>query len=78
VPEGIEGLVAYAGSVEGVMQQFVGGLRSSLGYNGCRTIAELRARGRFMRITAAGVREAHPHDVLITKDAPNYRTSAHS
>jgi len=77
-PEGIEGLVPYAGSVEGVIQQFVGGLRSSLGYNGCRTIDELRARGRFMRITSAGVREAHPHDVLITKDAPNYRTSAHS
>lgn len=75
VPEGIEGLVPYAGTVEGVIQQFVGGLRSSLGYNGCRTIDELRRRGQFRRITVAGVREAHPHDVLITKDAPNYRTT---
>ena len=76
VPEGIEGLVPHAGSVEGVIQQFVGGLRSSLGYNGCRTVKELRRRGRFRRITDAGVREAHPHDVLITKDAPNYRSNA--
>jgi IMP dehydrogenase len=75
VPEGIEGLVPYAGSVEGVIQQFVGGLRSSLGYNGCRTIDELRRKGMFRRITLAGIREAHPHDVVITKEAPNYRTS---
>ena len=76
VPEGIEGLVPYAGSVEGVIQQFIGGLRSSLGYNGCRSVEQLRCRGKFRRITAAGVREAHPHDVLITKDAPNYRSTA--
>ena len=75
VPEGIEGLVAYAGPVEGVIQQFVGGLRSSLGYNGCRTIDQLRRQGMFRRITLAGVRESHPHDVVITKEAPNYRTS---
>ncbi|MCX7847020.1 MAG: IMP dehydrogenase [bacterium] len=78
VPEGIEGLVPYAGAVEGVIQQFVGGLRSSLGYNGCRSVEELRRRGQFRRITPAGVREAHPHDVLITKDAPNYRTTVQS
>ena len=74
VPEGIEGLVPYAGSVDGVVQQFIGGLRSSLGYNGAKTIDELRRNGRFKRITSAGVTEAHPHDVRITKEAPNYRT----
>ena len=78
VPEGIEGLVPYAGTVEGVLQQFAGGLRSALGYNGCRTLEHLRRRGRFMRITAAGMREAHPHDVLITKEAPNYRTASNT
>ncbi|NLF40905.1 IMP dehydrogenase [bacterium] len=74
VPEGIEGLVPYAGTVEGVIQQFIGGLRSSLGYNGCKSVEDLRHKGIFHRITAAGVREAHPHDVLITKEAPNYRS----
>jgi IMP dehydrogenase len=75
VPEGIEGLVPYAGTVEGVIQQFVGGLRASLGYNGCRTVDDLRRNAIFKRITLAGIREAHPHDVVITKEAPNYRTS---
>ncbi len=78
VPEGIEGLVPYAGALEGVVQQFIGGLRSSMGYNGARTIDELRRKGRFRRITAAGVTEAHPHDVRITKEAPNYRTGLKS
>ncbi len=74
VPEGIEGLVPYAGNIDGVVQQFIGGLRSSMGYNGAKTIAELRKNGKFRRITAAGVTEAHPHDVRISKEAPNYRT----
>ena len=74
VPEGIEGLVPYAGTIEGVVQQFIGGLRSSMGYNGTKTINKLRQNGEFRRITAAGVAEAHPHDVRISKEAPNYRT----
>jgi IMP dehydrogenase len=77
VPEGIEGLVPYAGSVEQVLHQYVGGLRASLGYNGCRSIRELRIRGRFRRITPAGRQEAHPHDIQITHDAPNYNADEH-
>ncbi|MBA4386373.1 MAG: IMP dehydrogenase [Verrucomicrobia bacterium] len=73
VPQGIEGIVPYAGTVARVMTQFCGGLRSSLGYNGCRTILELKRSGRLVRVTSAGVAEAHPHDIKITKDAPNYR-----
>lgn len=73
VPEGIEGLVPYSGSVKGVLDQFTGGLRASLGYNGCRSIAELQQRARIVRITEGGKREAHPHDVEHIKDAPNYR-----
>ncbi len=75
VPEGIEGLVPYAGHVSGVIQQFVGGLRSSMGYNGAKTIKKLRETGIFKRITASGVREAHPHDIRISKEAPNYKTT---
>ncbi len=74
VPQGIEGIVPLAGSVRKLMTQFTGGLRSALGYCGCRTIAELQRRGRFFRVTNAGVREAHPHDVKIIKEAPNYRS----
>ncbi len=74
VPQGIEGIVPYAGTVGKVMTQFCGGLRSSLGYNGCRSIKELKERGRFVRVSPAGVREAHPHDVKIMKEAPNYRS----
>ncbi len=74
VPQGIEGIVPLAGSIKRLMTQFVGGLRASLGYCGCRTIAELQRRGRFYRVTNAGVREAHPHDVKIIKEAPNYRS----
>lgn len=74
VPEGVEGLVPFAGSVEQVLSQFAGGLRSSLGYNGCRTIKDLQKKARMIKITQAGVREAHPHDVKIIKEAPNYRT----
>jgi IMP dehydrogenase len=75
VPEGIEGMVPYAGPVGGVLDQFIGGLRSSLGYNGCRTVEELQLRGKFLRVTPAGRNEAHPHDIHITKDAPNYKAS---
>jgi len=74
VPQGIEGIVPYAGTVKKVMTQFCGGLRSAMGYCGCRTIPELRERGRFVRVSLAGLTEAHPHDVKITREAPNYRT----
>ena len=73
VPEGIEGMVPYAGTLADVLGQFIGGLRSSMGYNGCRTISDLQQRGRLIRVTDAGRRESHPHDVTVTKDAPNYR-----
>jgi IMP dehydrogenase len=72
VPEGIEGRVPYKGPVEKVVDQLVGGLRQAMGYCGAATIEELK-RARFVRITAAGLRESHPHDITITKDAPNYR-----
>ncbi|RJO68664.1 MAG: IMP dehydrogenase [Myxococcales bacterium] len=74
VPEGIEGRVPYNGSLSSNVYQLVGGLRSGMGYAGCRTIQELKEKGRFIRITPAGLRESHVHDVIITKEAPNYRT----
>ena len=74
VPQGIEGMVPYSGHVSAIMTQFCGGLRASLGYCGTKTVAELQARGKFYRVTAAGQREARPHDITITKEAPNYRT----
>ncbi len=74
VPQGIEGMVPYSGPVRRIMKQFCGGLEASLGYCGCKTIAELQERGQFYRVTANGVREAHPHDITITKEAPNYRS----
>jgi len=73
VPEGIEGRVPYKGPLVNVISQLVGGLRSSMGYMGCGTIDEMRTRPEFVRITNAGVRESHVHDVQITKEAPNYR-----
>jgi IMP dehydrogenase len=73
VPEGIEGRVAYKGTVAEMVTQLVGGLRSGMGYTGCRTIGELQNNARFVRITSAGLRESHVHDVIITKEAPNYR-----
>lgn len=73
VPEGIEGRVAYKGTVAEMATQLVGGLRSGMGYTGCRTIKELQEKTRFIRITSAGLRESHVHDVIITKEAPNYR-----
>ncbi|WP_300452106.1 IMP dehydrogenase [Accumulibacter sp.] len=72
VPEGIEGRVPYKGSVLAVIHQLMGGLRSSMGYLGCRTIAEMHDKAAFVEITSAGVRESHVHDVQITKEAPNY------
>ena len=73
IPEGIEGRVAYKGTVAEMVTQLVGGLRSGMGYTGCRTIAELQTNAKFVRITSAGLRESHVHDVIITKEAPNYR-----
>lgn len=73
VPEGIEGQVPYKGSISGFIYQLIGGLRSGMGYCGTRNIDTLRKDGRFVRITSAGVRESHAHDIAITKEAPNYR-----
>lgn len=73
VPEGIEGRVAYKGSVADMVTQLVGGLRAGMGYTGCRTISGMQTNAKFVRITSAGLRESHVHDVIITKEAPNYR-----
>ena len=73
IPEGIEGRVAYKGTVAEMVTQLVGGLRSGMGYTGCRNIGDLQTKSRFVRITSAGLRESHVHDVIITKEAPNYR-----
>jgi len=72
VPEGIEGRVPYKGPLASFLYQLVGGLRAGMGYTGSPTVADLRKNARFVRITAAGLRESHPHDVMITKEAPNY------
>ena len=73
VPEGIEGRVPYKGPVQQILYQLVGGLRQAMGYCGAPTIEALKLEARFVRITGAGLRESHPHDVTITKEAPNYR-----
>ena len=73
VPEGIEGRVPYRGTLAEMVTQLVGGLRSGMGYTGCRTIKEFQEKTRFLRVTVAGLRESHVHDVVITKEAPNYR-----
>jgi IMP dehydrogenase len=73
VPEGIEGMVPYKGSVEALIAQLTGGVRSGMGLSGCRTIEDLRTKSKLIRITAAGLKESHAHDVIITKEAPNYR-----
>ena len=73
VPEGIEGRVPYRGPLRNIIHQLSGGLRSAMGYVGCATVDEMRAKPQFVRITSAGVRESHVHDVTITKEAPNYR-----
>jgi IMP dehydrogenase len=72
VPEGIEGRVPYKGTLSETVHQMVGGLRSAMGYCGCRTIAEMKKKAQFVRMTDAGLRESHPHDIAITKEAPNY------
>jgi IMP dehydrogenase len=72
VPEGIEGRVPYRGSVSMILYQMVGGLKSGMGYCGCATLAELLQKTRFVRISNAGLRESHVHDVMITREAPNY------
>ncbi|MDO5573766.1 MAG: IMP dehydrogenase [bacterium] len=74
VPEGVEGRVAYKGTVEDTIFQLVGGLRSGMGYCGTRTIEELKENGKFVKISAASLKESHPHDIHITKEAPNYST----
>jgi IMP dehydrogenase len=73
VPEGIEGRVPYKGSLSAIVHQLLGGLRAAMGYTGCQTLDEMRTRPQFVRITGAGGRESHVHDVTITKEAPNYR-----
>ncbi|HET6907148.1 MAG TPA: IMP dehydrogenase, partial [Rhodanobacteraceae bacterium] len=73
VPEGIEGRVPYRGPLRSIVHQLIGGLRSSMGYCGCANIEEMRSKPQFVRVTGAGIREAHVHDVQITKEAPNYR-----
>ena len=72
VPEGIEGMVPYRGKLSQFAYQMVGGVRSGMGYVGARTIPELWERAQFLRVTSAGVRESHPHDVTITKESSNY------
>jgi len=74
VPEGIEGRVAHKGSVAAMIHQLVGGLRAGMGYCGCGTLAALQREAKLIRITPAGFRESHVHDVAITKEAPNYRS----
>ncbi|MBQ1904302.1 MAG: IMP dehydrogenase, partial [Ruminococcus sp.] len=72
VPEGVEGRVAFKGPVSDTIYQLVGGIRSGMGYCGCHTIEELGEKAQFVRITGAGLKESHPHDIYITKEAPNY------
>jgi IMP dehydrogenase len=72
VPEGVEGQVAYKGPVANVVHQIIGGLRAAMGYTGSKTIADLHSRANFVRITGAGLRESHVHDVLVTRESPNY------
>ena len=73
VPEGIEGRVPYKGTMLAIVHQMLGGLRASMGYTGSKNIDEMRTKPRFVRVTSAGMRESHVHDVTITKEAPNYR-----
>ncbi|MBI3171128.1 MAG: IMP dehydrogenase, partial [Hydrocarboniphaga effusa] len=74
--EGIEGRVPYKGPLSAIVHQLIGGLRACMGYTGCRTVDELRTKTGFVKITAAGIKESHVHDVSITKEAPNYRTES--
>ncbi len=74
VPEGIEGMVPYKGPLSDQLTQLIGGLRAGMGLAGCGSIEELHTKAKFVRLTAAGLKESHAHDVVITKEAPNYRT----
>jgi IMP dehydrogenase len=76
VPEGIEGRVAYKGGMVAIVHQLIGGVRAAMGYTGCASIDEMRAKPNFVRITGAGMTESHVHDVTITKEAPNYRSQS--
>ena len=73
MPEGIEGRVPYKGPLAPIIHQMMGGLRSSMGYVGCKDLEEMRTKPQFVRISSAGMRESHVHDVTITKESPNYR-----
>ncbi len=73
VPEGIEGMVPFKGPLSDQLTQLVGGLRAGMGLAGCATISELHEHARFIRVTGAGLKESHAHDVVVTKEAPNYR-----
>ncbi len=75
VPEGIEGMVPYRGPVKNTIHQLMGGLRSSMGYCGAKDIKDLHQKAEFIRTTAAGIKESHPHEVKIMKEAPNYQVS---
>ena len=75
VPEGIEGQVAYKGSVETVLHQLVGGLRAAMGYTGSATVEAIQANAKFVEISGAGLRESHVHDVMMTREPPNYKIS---
>jgi IMP dehydrogenase len=75
VPEGVEGMVPYRGGLAEYVYQLVGGVRSAMGYCGCATMEEFRERSRFVRVTAASMIESHPHDITITKEAPNYAST---
>ena len=77
VPEGVEGRVAYKGTLEDTVFQLVGGIRSGMGYCGCPTIEDLKEKGQFVKISAASLKESHPHDIQITKEAPNYSSDSH-
>ena len=77
VPEGVEGRVPYKGLLSDTIYQLMGGLRAGMGYTGCGTIAELHEKAQFVRISGAGLRESHPHDIQITKEAPNYSYNTH-
>jgi len=76
VPEGVEGRVPYKGPLENTIYQLVGGLRAAMGYCGAKNINELRKNARFVKITSAGLKESHPHDVIITKEASNYQVKS--
>jgi IMP dehydrogenase len=76
VPEGVEGMVPYKGAVSDYVYQLVGGIRSGMGYCGARTLEELCEKARFLRVSPATLRESHPHDIQITKEAPNYSGEA--